>query len=56
MLTWTLAFFILASAGAVFGFSGVGPAGVAYAAWVVALVFLALFARSLIRGSSRPWR
>jgi hypothetical protein len=32
------------------------PTGVEYAAWATALVFLALFVRSLIRGSSRPWR
>jgi uncharacterized membrane protein YtjA (UPF0391 family) len=56
MLTWTLAFFILAIAAVVLGFSGVVPTGVEYAAWATALVFLALFVRSLIRGSSRPWR
>jgi uncharacterized membrane protein YtjA (UPF0391 family) len=56
MLTWTLAFFIVAIAAAVLGFSGVGPAGAEYAAWAVALVCLALFVKSLIRGSSRPWR
>lgn len=56
MLTWSLAFFILAIAAAVLGFSGVGPAAAQYGAWIVALVFVALFVRSLIRGSSRPWR
>jgi uncharacterized membrane protein YtjA (UPF0391 family) len=56
MLTWTLAFFILAIAAAALGFSGVAPTGAEYAAWAAALVFLALFVRSLIRGSSRPWR
>ena len=55
MLTWTLAFFILAIATALIGFSGV-VAGAGYVAWLLAAVFLALFVRSLIRGSSRPWR
>jgi uncharacterized membrane protein YtjA (UPF0391 family) len=55
MLTWTLAFFILAIVAAVLGFSGIA-AGAEYVAWILAVVFLALFVMSLMRGSSRPWR
>lgn len=55
MLTWTLAFFILAIVAAVLGFSGLA-AGLQQIAWVLFVLFLVLFAVSLIRGSSRPWR
>jgi uncharacterized membrane protein YtjA (UPF0391 family) len=55
MLTWTLAFFILAIVAAALGFSGVA-ANLHYVAWILALVFLALFVTSLLRRSSKPYR
>lgn len=55
MLTWTLAFFVLAIAAAALGFIPLA-AGVHYVAWILALVFLALFVTSLFRRSSKPYR
>ena len=55
MLTWTLAFFLLAIVAAVLGFSGVA-ANLHYVAWILALVFLALFVMSLRRRSTKPYR
>jgi uncharacterized membrane protein YtjA (UPF0391 family) len=55
MLTWTLAFFILAIAAAALGFSPLA-ASLHYVAWILALVFLALFVMSLLRRSSKPYR
>ena len=55
MLSWTLAFFILAVVAAVLGFSGLA-ANLSYIAWVLLALFAVLFVVSLFRGSSRPWR
>ena len=55
MLTWTLAFFILAVAAAALGFVPLA-ANVHYVAWILAVVFLALFVTSLLRRSSKPYR
>jgi uncharacterized membrane protein YtjA (UPF0391 family) len=55
MLSWTLAFFILAIVAAVLGFTGLA-ADFQMIAWVLFVLFLALFAFSLVRGSNRPWR
>jgi uncharacterized membrane protein YtjA (UPF0391 family) len=49
MLSWTLAFFILAMVAAFFGFSGIA-AGASQIAWILFVLFLVLFAVSLIRG------
>jgi len=55
MLTWTLAFFLLAIVAAALGFSGIA-ANLHYVAWILAVVFLALFVASLLRRPSRPYR
>jgi uncharacterized membrane protein YtjA (UPF0391 family) len=55
MLSWTLAFFLLAIVAAVLGFSGLA-ADFQMVAWVLFLLFLVMFAVSLMRGSKRPWR
>lgn len=55
MLSWTLAFFLLAIVAAVLGFTGIA-AGAEQIAWVLFVLFIALFVVSLFRGSSRPWR
>jgi uncharacterized membrane protein YtjA (UPF0391 family) len=49
MLSWTLAFFLLAIVAALFGFSGIAGAATQIA-WILFVLFLVLFAISLIRG------
>lgn len=51
MLNWTLAFFVVAVVAALFGFSGIA-AGAENIAWILFVLFLVLFAVSLIRGRS----
>jgi uncharacterized membrane protein YtjA (UPF0391 family) len=55
MLTWTLAFFLLAIVAAALGFAPIA-AGAHYVAWILAAVFLALFVLSLLRRPSKPYR
>jgi uncharacterized membrane protein YtjA (UPF0391 family) len=56
MLSWTLGFFILAIVAAALGFSGLA-ADFQMFAWILFVLFLALFAIRLVRGSNtRPWR
>jgi uncharacterized membrane protein YtjA (UPF0391 family) len=55
MLSWTLAFFLLAIVAAVLGFSGLA-ADFQMFAWILFVLFLVLFAVNLMRGSNRPWR
>ena len=47
MLTWSLAFFVLAMIAAVFGFGGTAT-GAAETAQILFLLFLAIFAISMI--------
>jgi uncharacterized membrane protein YtjA (UPF0391 family) len=49
MLSWTLAFFVLAIVAALFGFSGIAGAA-SQIAWILFVLFLVAFAVSLIRG------
>jgi uncharacterized membrane protein YtjA (UPF0391 family) len=49
MLSWTLAFFVLALVAALFGFSGIAGAA-SQIAWILFVLFLIAFAVSLIRG------
>jgi len=56
MLSWAMLFFILAIVAAVLGFSGLA-ADFQMFAWILFVLFLALFAINLVRKSStRPWR
>jgi uncharacterized membrane protein YtjA (UPF0391 family) len=56
MLSWTLAFFLLAIVAAALGFSGLA-ANFQMFAWIAFVLFLVLFAVNLVRGSNnRPWR
>ena len=59
MLSWALAFFIIAIAAAVFGFGGIA-AGAAEIAKVLFFLFLVLFAVSLVfglrRGRGKPFK
>jgi uncharacterized membrane protein YtjA (UPF0391 family) len=52
MLNWAIAFFIIAIAAAVFGFTGIA-AGAAEIAKILFFVFLVLFVVSLIAGLMR---
>jgi uncharacterized membrane protein YtjA (UPF0391 family) len=49
MLSWALAFFILAIVAALFGLTGLA-AGMTQIAWILFVLFLVAFAVSLIRG------
>ena len=49
MLSWTLAFFLLAIVAALFGFSGIAGAA-SQIAWIRFVLFLVAFAVSLIKG------
>ena len=56
MLSWALAFFILAVVAALLGFTGLAADFQIYA-WILVVLFLALFAINMVRGQkNRPWR
>ena len=56
MLSWALAFFILAVLAALLGFTGLAADFQMYA-WILFALFLALFAINMVRGQkNRPWR
>ena len=56
MLSWAMLFFILAIVAAVLGFSGLA-ADFQMFAWILFVLFLALFAINMVRGQkNRPWR
>ena len=53
MLSWALAFFILAIVAAIFGFTGLA-AGMEQIAWVLFILFLIAAVVSLVRGRRPP--
>jgi len=56
MLSWALAFFVLAIVAALLGITGLAADFQMYA-WILFVLFLALFAINMVRGQkNRSWR